>query len=74
MSFTTPPRPVDVTALFPQLAPLARTATRLHPRPGSPTVHDSSVGGARGGPPPPPGAPDRDDTVTTADLLEGARR
>ncbi|MEU0600681.1 hypothetical protein ABZ484_20955 [Streptomyces sp. NPDC006393] len=43
--FTTPPRPVDVTALFPELAPLARTATRLHPRPGSPTVHDSSVGG-----------------------------
>ncbi|WP_432043346.1 hypothetical protein [Streptomyces cadmiisoli] len=42
---TTPPRPFDVTALFPQLAPLARTATRLHPRPGSPTVHDSSVGG-----------------------------
>jgi transposase len=39
------PRPVDVTALFPQLAPLARTATRLHPRPGLPTVHDSSVGG-----------------------------
>ncbi|MER5378043.1 hypothetical protein [Streptomyces sp. NPDC002553] len=45
MSFTTPPRPVDVTALFPRLAPLARTATRLHPRPGSPTKHDSSVGG-----------------------------
>ncbi|MFE9649896.1 hypothetical protein ACFYO0_38455 [Streptomyces sp. NPDC006365] len=45
MSFTTPPRPLDVTALFPQLAPLARTATRLHPRPGAPTVHDSSVGG-----------------------------
>lgn len=44
-TFTTPPRPVDVTALFPQLAPLARTATRLHPRPGAPTVHDSSVGG-----------------------------
>ncbi|MFE9815853.1 hypothetical protein [Streptomyces sp. NPDC005773] len=44
-TFTTPPRPFDVTALFPQLAPLARTATRLHPRPGSPTVHDSSVGG-----------------------------
>ncbi|MFF4948106.1 hypothetical protein [Streptomyces chattanoogensis] len=43
--FTTPPRPFDITALFPQLAPLARTATRLHPRPGSPTVHDSSVGG-----------------------------
>lgn len=45
MSFTTPPRPLDVTALFPQLAPLARTATRLHPHPGSPSVHDSSVGG-----------------------------
>ncbi|MGW6391206.1 hypothetical protein ACWFR1_12055 [Streptomyces sp. NPDC055103] len=45
MSFTTPPRPLDVTAVFPQLAPLARTATRLHPRPGSPSPHDSSVGG-----------------------------
>ncbi|WP_285563721.1 MULTISPECIES: hypothetical protein [unclassified Streptomyces] len=45
MSFTTPPRPFNIAALFPQLAPLARTATRLHPRPGSPTVHDSSVGG-----------------------------
>lgn len=38
MSRATPPRPFDVTALFPQLAPLARTATRLHPRPGSPTA------------------------------------
>lgn len=45
MSRTTPPRPLDVTAVFPQLAPLARTATRLHPRPGSATPHDSSVGG-----------------------------
>ncbi|MFI1460302.1 hypothetical protein [Nocardia carnea] len=45
MSRTTPPRPLDVTVLFPQLAPLARTATRLHPRPGSPSPHDSSVGG-----------------------------
>ncbi|MGW3658797.1 hypothetical protein ACWD6R_25360 [Streptomyces sp. NPDC005151] len=45
MSRTTPPRPLDVTAFFPQLAPLARTATRLHPRPGSPSTHDSSVGG-----------------------------
>ncbi|MET9187076.1 hypothetical protein ABZX63_17675 [Streptomyces tendae] len=45
MSRTTPPRPFDVTALFPRLAPLARTATRLHPRPGSPSPHDSSVGG-----------------------------
>ncbi len=45
MSPTTPPRPVDVTAVFPQLAPLARAATRLHPRPGSPSPQDSSVGG-----------------------------
>jgi hypothetical protein len=42
---TTPPRPLDVVSLFPELAALARTATRLHPRPGEPTVRDSSVGG-----------------------------
>ncbi|MEU8550580.1 hypothetical protein AB0C81_26965 [Streptomyces roseoverticillatus] len=42
---TTPPRPVDVTAVFPELAPLARTATRLHPRPGAPSPQDSSIGG-----------------------------
>ncbi|MEU0007822.1 hypothetical protein ABZ079_26935 [Streptomyces sp. NPDC006314] len=42
---TTPPRPFDVAAIFPQLAPLARTTTRLHPRPGSPSPYDSSVGG-----------------------------
>lgn len=42
---TTPPRPFDVTAVLPDLAPLARTATRLHPRPGTPSVHDSSIGG-----------------------------
>ncbi|MGA5438168.1 hypothetical protein ACPCKW_01320 [Streptomyces griseoincarnatus] len=42
---TTAPRPVEVTAVFPELAPLARPAIRLHPRPGSPSVGDSSVGG-----------------------------
>nr|WP_119611492.1 hypothetical protein [Streptomyces acidiscabies] len=42
---TTPPRPLDITTLVPALTPLARTATRLHPRPGSPSVHDSSIGG-----------------------------
>lgn len=42
---TTPPRPFDVAAVFPRLAPLARPATRLHPRPGAPTPRDSSVGG-----------------------------
>ncbi|MFJ6797200.1 hypothetical protein [Streptomyces sp. NPDC091268] len=42
---TTPPRPVEVTAVFPELASLARPAIRLHPRPGTPSVTDSSVGG-----------------------------
>lgn len=42
---TTPPRPVDVTAVFPELASLARPAVRLHPRPGSPSPGESSVGG-----------------------------
>ncbi|MFF5706589.1 hypothetical protein ACFY7H_29485 [Streptomyces sp. NPDC012794] len=42
---TTPPRPVEVTTVFPELAPLARPALRLHPRPGLPSVRDSSVGG-----------------------------
>ncbi|MEV6978609.1 hypothetical protein [Kitasatospora sp. NPDC093806] len=45
MTRTTPPRPLDITVPFPELAGLARTATRLHPCPGAPTVHDSSVGG-----------------------------
>ncbi|MFE0276039.1 hypothetical protein ACFWZY_28695, partial [Streptomyces sp. NPDC058992] len=58
MSRTTPPRPLDVTAQFPQLAPLARTATRLHPRPGSPSPHDSSVGGGARWTAPPGGGRD----------------
>lgn len=45
MTRTTPPRPVDVESVFPALASLARTATRLHPRPGNPSPQDSSVGG-----------------------------
>ncbi|WP_377267771.1 hypothetical protein [Peterkaempfera sp. SMS 1(5)a] len=45
MTRTTPPRPLDITEAFPELAGLARTACRLHPVPGKPTVHDSSVGG-----------------------------
>jgi hypothetical protein len=44
MTRTTPPRP-DVVAAVPELAAYARTATRLHPRPGSPGVGDSSIGG-----------------------------
>ncbi|WP_214414462.1 hypothetical protein [Sphaerisporangium fuscum] len=45
MTRTTPPRPVDIAAVFPEIAPLARTATRLHPRPGTPDVRSSSIGG-----------------------------
>ncbi|MFI9307205.1 hypothetical protein [Streptomyces triculaminicus] len=45
MTRTTPPRPLDVEALFPELAAYRGTTTRLHPRPGSPAVSDSSVGG-----------------------------
>ncbi|WP_037627006.1 hypothetical protein [Streptomyces aureus] len=45
MARTTPPRPLDVTVPFPELAALARSAVRLHPRPGAPTARDSSVGG-----------------------------
>ncbi|WP_373302672.1 hypothetical protein [Streptomyces atratus] len=41
---TTPPRPVDVTVYFPELAPLARNAVRLHPRAGVPATVDSSIG------------------------------
>ncbi|MFF8725566.1 hypothetical protein ACF073_03605 [Streptomyces sp. NPDC015171] len=45
MTRTTPARPLDITAHFPELAPLARTAVRLHPRAGAPAVTDSSLGG-----------------------------
>ena len=45
MARTTPPRPIDVAAVFPELGSLARQAVRLHPRPGLPTIHESSVGG-----------------------------
>ncbi|MFE6055314.1 hypothetical protein ACFQ6N_31575 [Kitasatospora sp. NPDC056446] len=45
MSRTTPARPVDVEALFPELRHHTAPATRLHPRPGDPKPSDSSVGG-----------------------------
>ncbi|MGW7069234.1 hypothetical protein ACWGII_10315 [Streptomyces sp. NPDC054855] len=45
MTRTTPPRPLDVEALFPELAAYRGTTTRLHPRPGNPDVSASSVGG-----------------------------
>nr|WSX78750.1 hypothetical protein OH826_35835 [Streptomyces sp. NBC_00899] len=43
--FTTPPRPAEVTVLFPEIADLARTAVRLHPRRGTPHAQQSSVAG-----------------------------
>jgi hypothetical protein len=42
---TTPPRPVELDAVFPELGEHTRTTTRLHPRPGAPTPADSSIGG-----------------------------
>ncbi|MBP0449058.1 hypothetical protein J5Y04_05805 [Kitasatospora sp. RG8] len=45
MTRTTPPRPLDVEALFPELAAHRGTTTRLHPRPGHPEVTASHVGG-----------------------------
>lgn len=45
MSRTTPPRPLDVETMFPELSGYRRSATRLHPRPGNPGASDSSVGG-----------------------------
>ncbi|MEY9895073.1 hypothetical protein ABIA35_003108 [Catenulispora sp. MAP12-49] len=45
MTRTTPPSPIDIAALMPELAPLARPAVRLHPRPGSVSARASSVGG-----------------------------
>ncbi|MGW6057380.1 hypothetical protein [Streptomyces sp. NPDC055189] len=45
MTRTTPPRPLDVESLFPELAAYRGTTTRLHPKPGAPDVTASSVGG-----------------------------
>lgn len=45
MTRTTPPSPVDIAALIPELMPLARPVVRLHPRPGSADPRTSSVGG-----------------------------
>jgi hypothetical protein len=42
---TTPPSPIDVPSEVPAVAPHARTTVRLHPRPGTPAIEQSSVGG-----------------------------
>jgi len=41
----TPPCPVAVEVVFPELAPLAVETVRLHPRAGEPGGRDSPVGG-----------------------------
>ncbi|MDI2128304.1 DUF1963 domain-containing protein [Yinghuangia seranimata] len=45
MSFASPPPMFDIAQLFPELAPLAATSMRLHPRRGKPELRDSSVSG-----------------------------
>ncbi|MFJ4188484.1 DUF1963 domain-containing protein [Kitasatospora sp. NPDC089509] len=45
MSRRTPPRPLDVEELFPEVVPFRRETVRLHPRAGEPGCGDSSVGG-----------------------------
>ncbi|GGN49554.1 hypothetical protein GCM10010109_87770 [Actinoplanes campanulatus] len=42
---TSPVPPLDLVRMFPGVEAFARTATRLHPRPGTPSVSDSHVGG-----------------------------
>ena len=51
MPRTTPPRPVDVAAVLPKLAPMARTATRLHPRAGSPPEEKAALDRIKAGRP-----------------------
>ncbi|MER5687545.1 DUF1963 domain-containing protein [Streptomyces sp. NPDC002205] len=45
MARTTPPRPLDVEALFPEVIVHRRDAVRLHPRVGNPSARESSLGG-----------------------------
>ncbi|MEY9855879.1 hypothetical protein ABH935_001483 [Catenulispora sp. GAS73] len=45
MARTTPARPLDIEAVFPQLSEFRATATRLHPRPAVVDASQSSVGG-----------------------------
>ncbi|MGW6057002.1 DUF1963 domain-containing protein [Streptomyces sp. NPDC055189] len=45
MTRRTPPRPVNVEQLFPEVVRFKKEAVRLHPRAGDPTFRESSVGG-----------------------------
>lgn len=45
MTRRTPPRPLDMERLFPEVVRFKKEAVRLHPRAGRPTYRQSSVGG-----------------------------
>lgn len=45
MTRTTPPRPLDVETLFPEVAAYRKDTVRLHPRAGDPGPRESSLGG-----------------------------
>ncbi|MFF1331206.1 hypothetical protein ACFVYM_22265 [Streptomyces sp. NPDC058298] len=45
MTHTTPPRPMDIEAEFPELSGYRKVCTRLHPRAGTAGRQESSVGG-----------------------------
>ncbi|MFF6915737.1 hypothetical protein [Streptomyces sp. NPDC012466] len=45
MTRTTPERPVDIEQVIPELSEYRQVSTRLHPRRGTPTAEESSVGG-----------------------------
>ncbi|TYB71270.1 hypothetical protein FXF51_02215 [Nonomuraea sp. PA05] len=45
MTRTSSSPPYNIAELFPTMKAYARTAVRLHPRPGEPNIHDSHIGG-----------------------------
>lgn len=45
MTRHTPPRPVILQELFPELVPWRRQTVRIHPRHSSPSYDDGSAGG-----------------------------
>src|SRR5688572_24351629 len=74
MARTSPPLPFDIAELFPELLEHRATTTRLHPRTGSPTSADSSIGGPLLWPAgePWPMCADGDDHFILSDLLTPA--
>jgi hypothetical protein len=63
---TTPARPVDVEALFPEVAGFRKSAVRLHPRAGDPSAQESSLGGPVLWPPSQPWPYCEDDHLSVA--------